>query len=196
MVREVEPGLLGVDERAFLLHVRAEHLAQRLVHEVRRRVVAHRAAPRVEVDARCDRVADRELAGRHFADMAVDVGLHLLRVLDREQRQAHAALGELAAVADLPAGLGVERRRVEHDDTALSGGERVDLRAVLVERDDAPVLGERLVTAKARLRPLVGERVAHLELRRCTRALALRVHRAIERPPRRCPRPVRAPRPR
>ena len=46
VVREVEARALGVDQRALLLHVRAEHLAQRLVHQVRRRVVAHRAAAR------------------------------------------------------------------------------------------------------------------------------------------------------
>ena len=88
VVREVEARLVGVDQRALLLHVRAEHLAQRLVHQVRRRVVAHRAAARVEVDLRRDRVADRQLAGLHLAVVAEDVGLDLLRVLDREERQA------------------------------------------------------------------------------------------------------------
>jgi hypothetical protein len=49
IVREVEARLLGIDQRAFLLHMAAEHLAQRLVHQVRRRVVAHGARARQHV---------------------------------------------------------------------------------------------------------------------------------------------------
>ena len=124
VVREVEARLVRVDERALLLHVGAQHLAQRLVHEVRRRVVAHRARARVVIDLGGHGVADRELARLHLADVAEDIGLDLLRVLDGEERQAGAALGKLAAVADLAAGLGVERRAVEDDDAALARGER------------------------------------------------------------------------
>ena len=40
-VRKVEAQMIGRDERAGLLHVRAEDVAQRGVHQVRRRVVAH-----------------------------------------------------------------------------------------------------------------------------------------------------------
>ena len=40
-VREVEAQVVGRDERAGLLHVRAEDIAQRGVHQVRRGVVAH-----------------------------------------------------------------------------------------------------------------------------------------------------------
>ena len=58
VVREVEARLVGIDERALLLHVRAEHLAQRLVHQVRGRVVAHRARARRLIDVRRDGVAD------------------------------------------------------------------------------------------------------------------------------------------
>src|SRR3954470_4979203 len=45
---------LGADQRAPLLHVRAEPLAQRLVHEMRHRMVAHRARAQSDVDARLD----------------------------------------------------------------------------------------------------------------------------------------------
>ena len=116
VVAEVEARLVLVDERALLLHVRAEHLAQRLVHEVRGGVVAHRARALVEVHLGRDRVAHRELAGLHHAVVAEDLGLDLLRVLHREEREADAALGELAAVAHLAAGFGVEGRAVEDHD--------------------------------------------------------------------------------
>ena len=50
-VREVETQAVGRDERARLLHVRAEHLAQRRVQQVRGRVVApRRVAARVVDD--------------------------------------------------------------------------------------------------------------------------------------------------
>jgi hypothetical protein len=172
----------AVDQRALLLDVRAEHLAQRLVHQVRGRVVAHRAPARLVVDVRRDRVADAQLAGPDLAQMPDDVRLDLLRVLDREQRQAHAGLGELAAVADLAARLGVERRAREHDDAALAGRQAVDLRAVAVQRDDLRLRRERVVAVEARLRAVVRERLAGLELRRRrVRACAARPSRCRRR---------------
>src|SRR5690606_15204633 len=106
VVAEVEARLLRIHQRALLLDMRAEHLAQRLVHQVRRRVVAHGAGARRAVHARMDGVADRDLAGDDFAVMSEDVGLDLLGVVDPEQRQAGTALGDLAAVADLAARFG------------------------------------------------------------------------------------------
>jgi hypothetical protein len=44
VVGEVEAGALGIDQRALLLHVAAQHFAQGLVHQVGGRVVAHGAA--------------------------------------------------------------------------------------------------------------------------------------------------------
>ena len=110
-----------------------------------------RAARRV-VDLRGHRVADPQLAGLHLALVPEHVGLHLLRVGDGEQRQARAALGEFAAVADLAAGLRVERRAVEHDDAVLARGERVDRGAVAVQRDDAAFLRQRVVAVERGLR--------------------------------------------
>jgi hypothetical protein len=43
---EVETGLVRIDLRALLLHMAAEHFAQRLVHQVRRRMVADGARAR------------------------------------------------------------------------------------------------------------------------------------------------------
>ena len=63
-VHEVEPQAIGRDERSGLLHVRAEHLAQRRVQQVRRRVVAARRVADVGVDLRGDDVADAQRAVR------------------------------------------------------------------------------------------------------------------------------------
>jgi len=80
--------------------VRPEHLAQRLVHEMGDRMVAHRALAARRFDARLDPVADLQRARPQRAMMAEYLGLDLLRILDREgARRAH----DFAVVADLPA---------------------------------------------------------------------------------------------
>ncbi len=61
-VHEVEAQAIGRDERARLLHVRAEHLAQRRVEQMRRRVIPARRVAHRRVDFRRDDVADAELA--------------------------------------------------------------------------------------------------------------------------------------
>ena len=59
-VHEVEAQPIGRDQRARLLDVRAEHLAQRRVQQVRRRVVAARRVADLGVDLRGDEVADAQ----------------------------------------------------------------------------------------------------------------------------------------
>ena len=85
-------------------------------------------------------VADAQPPGLQLALVAEDFGLDFLRVVDDERA---AGRDELAAVADLPARLGVERRAVEHDDRVLAGEDLFGLRAVLVERDHARLRGSR-----------------------------------------------------
>ena len=107
VVREVEARLVGIDQRALLLHVRAQHFAQRLVHQVRGRVVAHGAAcAHAASTFGRHRVADLQRAGLQHAVMAEHVGLDFLRVVDLED--AAAPIAQLAAVADLAAAI---RRR-------------------------------------------------------------------------------------
>ena len=163
-----------------MLNVWTEHVAQSLVHQMRRRMVAHRSSTRVLVDGSSDRVADFQLASLDFPDMADDIGLNFVRVFDAKQRQARAAFGELAAIADLTARFRIERRFVEDDKPALTGDQRVDGSAALVQRHDPPFIGQRLIAAKTRLRSRIGKRLAGLELRRSARAVALRLHRTME----------------
>ena len=58
-VRGVEAQPLGLDQRALLLHVAAEQLAQRRVQEVRRRVIAGRGRAPGAVHRRASRGACR-----------------------------------------------------------------------------------------------------------------------------------------
>jgi hypothetical protein len=106
---EVEAGLVGIDLRTLLLHVRAEHFAQRLVHQVRRRMVAHRAGARRGIDFRRDAAADFQCSGAHHAVVAEDAGLDLLRVFHGEDAVAGT---QFADIADLAAGFGIEGRVV------------------------------------------------------------------------------------
>ena len=73
------------------------------------------------VDLGGDRVAALQLTRLDLAVVAEHIGLDLLRVADAEKGQARAALGELAAVANLPSRLRIERRAIEHNHPALPG---------------------------------------------------------------------------
>ena len=104
---EVEAQAVRRDQRAFLLHVFAEHLAKRRMHEVRRRVIEPDGLAALVVDDRVDGVPDIELA---LFDRPVvnDRVAAFLCVHDLEQL---AGLGQDAGVADLAAAFGIERRR-------------------------------------------------------------------------------------
>ena len=57
-VREVEAQVAGIDQRARLLHMLAQHLAQRGMQQVRAGMVAHGGAADFVVDHGVDLVAD------------------------------------------------------------------------------------------------------------------------------------------
>ena len=121
VVAEVEAQPVGRHERALLLHVVAEHLAQRPVQEVGGGVVA------------ADGVAARRRRSRRSTswpgvDLALDDARHV--AVQAGQRRtavsstsARAGVGrDRAGVADLAAGLGVERRAVEDDARPVVAG--------------------------------------------------------------------------
>src|SRR5690606_2786121 len=97
---------VGRHERAPLEHVGTEHLAQRRVEQVRRRVVALRVVARRLLD-RGPYSERLTAAGELAIDVAQDRdspgdAAHLV------DHEAPAVAFDRAAVADLPAGLGVE----------------------------------------------------------------------------------------
>ena len=118
VVREVEARLPGIDQRALLLHVAAQHLAQRRVHQVRGGVVvgrSRRATRRSTCALTMSLTVSRPVL-QHTV-VAEHLGLDLLRVLHFE----HSVAGDqLSRVANLAARLGVEGRAVEHDDRLLA----------------------------------------------------------------------------
>src|SRR6185437_14550644 len=68
-VAEIEAHMIARDERSLLRHMLAEAPAQRLVDEVRHRMVGAQRRPPRQVYAQLDGVAHRERAARHRAEM-------------------------------------------------------------------------------------------------------------------------------
>ena len=116
-VRDIEAQPLGRDQRALLRHMIAEHEAQRLMQDMGRRMVgAGRRAGGV-IDREFDRHAgagraldDRDIMDDEVAELFA--GVAALR--------AEVVGGDFADVADLAAGLAVERRLVEDQRSALA----------------------------------------------------------------------------
>ena len=87
---------------------------------------------------------------------------------------------QFAAIAHLPAGLGVERRAVEHHHRGIAGLDAGDLRAFFIQRKHAPAEVERIVALKFGRLALEFYRLTHLEFIRGARPLALHLHRMLE----------------
>ena len=178
VVREIEACSLGVDQRALLLHMRAQHFAQCLVHQVRRAVVAHGLGALLGVDAGDEAVADLDLALDDAALVAKHRGLDLGRVLDDHAR---ARVAQLAGVADLATALGVEGRVVERDHHVVARACAIHRRAVDVDRCHRTLLADQmLVAVKRGIDAAVGQALRHLELARGAGLFALAVHRQVE----------------
>ncbi len=135
-MHEVEAQPIRRHQRAALRDVIAEHLPQRLVQQMRRRVIgADRCAPCV-IDLERQRHARLQRALLDRAEMHEEIAGLLLRIGDAER---DALAGHHAGVADLAAGLRIKRRLVQHDRAALAGLEAVDFLAVLAPaRDTTP----------------------------------------------------------
>ena len=129
-VREVEAQLVGPHRRPGLLHVVAEHLAQRGVQQVRRRVVRHR---REALATSCTTASTRVPAVRSAMAAELDdehlVVAELEHVDDLEPRLL-AVDHEVARVAHLTAARGVERRLLELHELARAAAGAVSTTAV------------------------------------------------------------------
>src|SRR5262249_50849181 len=108
-VREVEAQLVGAHGRARLPDMFAEHLTERLVHHVRRRVVGHRREPH--------RPRHHRAYARSLGEALALEGQRLVVLEPRGLNQLRTRAGflvlDVAGVGDLAAALGVERRLLE-----------------------------------------------------------------------------------
>src|SRR5580704_1956385 len=176
-VREVEAQPIGRDQRAFLRDVVAEHVLERVVEQVRGRVVrADPLAARV-VDVELDLVADAQRPGLDLADQHVHVAGRLLGLVDADFR---TGAEHDAGVADLAAGLAVERRLVERECDGRARGGFVDALAVDNDRLQRAFTGDAatFVARELRRAELARELLEHgLDRRIVDRELALRAGR-------------------
>ncbi len=135
VVGEVEPQPVGRHQRAALLDVRPEHLAQRGVQQVGGGVVPAR------------RVAGRVVHGGHHGVTRLQVACgdldpvkaRTVRArLDQSphQREGASLARERADVRHLAARLDVERRAVERDEAGLAFGQHVDRLPLVVQRGE------------------------------------------------------------
>ena len=131
---KVEAQALWRDQRAGLMHVIAQPLAQCRVQYVGGRVVAHDVPAPLGVDDGLGRVADLNRAAGHRAAMNDQAGQRTRHAchLDRPNGDLHA-LGEvvnLARVGDLTAAFHVEGRRRQDDFDFAAGVGPLDNLAV------------------------------------------------------------------
>ena len=151
-MREVEAQPVRRNQRAFLRDVIAEHLAQRLMQQMRRRVVgADRRAARV-IDGERERLANLQRPLFHLADVDEQVAGFLLRIGYGEAN----AVRVIAPVSPVwPPDSRIERRLVDDDGTALAGLEFGDFLAVAHQRRDDAFRRLRLVAEEfGRAEPL------------------------------------------
>ncbi len=129
-MNEVEAQPVRRHQRAALRDMVAKHLPQCLVQQMRRRVIgADRRTPdMIDFEQQCRTRLQRALF--HRADMHEEIAGLLLGVGDTKP---HAFAGHHAGIADLAAGLRIERRLVQNDGAGLAGLEAFDLLAVLHE---------------------------------------------------------------
>ena len=173
--RDVERRVVRADPRALLDDLVAEGLAQRLVQQVRGRVVSRNLRPARRVDRRAGRVADSDLTGDDRSEVRDHTIRGLLGVLD-----AHApgGRGDGSGVADLPTRLCVERTALDEHLDRIALRCTLDRLAVLAQRGDLAV-GRELAIA-GELRPWkILDRRPHL-LDGASRPLTLGRHRRLE----------------
>ena len=126
---EVEAQPVGRDERALLRHMIAEDEPQRLVQDMGRGMVgAGRRAGGV-IDGELDRQRRRARSPSTIETSCTMRSPSFLRVSTTAARKPGA--GDFADVADLAAGLAVERRLVEDERAFLARLQPLDLHAVL-----------------------------------------------------------------
>ena len=173
-MREVEAQLVGIDQRAGLMHRTAEHVAQRVMQDVGRGMIEARGVAAEAIDFELDARAAGEVGGvaaQDAPDMN-DRAFGFARVGHFEKR-ARCGLDN-AAVADLAAAFGIEDCLGDDDGDVIAvlaaGGEHFGLAFVVVVADEA----RRGAGAETELRR------NGVILARGASALLLLVHQAVE----------------
>ena len=116
---EVKSHRVAVDELTRLLDMRAEHLAERRLKQVRRRVVAACRHSGFIVIGNLNGIADAELSVLHLAGVQEYAGIVLSCIFHRYDNIFSI---NYADVSHLTAAFGVAYRAVKHDNGFFSFG--------------------------------------------------------------------------
>ncbi len=149
---EVEAETIGFDERSFLGDVRAKHIAQRRMQQVRRRVIGANLLAALMVDFELGPVADLDRALGQAPDMRMQAAGLLQRVIDREFGAVRKP--DDAMIASLTAAFGVKGRAVEHERARLALRHGMAFLAVRDDRGERPfavlsAIAEEFIAARA-----------------------------------------------
>jgi hypothetical protein len=182
-VGEVEAQALRRHERAGLTGVRAKHPAQGGMKEVGARMIARRVAALLSVYLGDHVVVDGDAPLDDAPAVEDEAALGALRIPHLE---ATGGAADLADVADLAAGLGVERRLEQHDLRLVALLRAVDRPAAGDDAGDSGLMAAGLIPHEAGLD--VGEGgvglrrlgLAEAEAGGGAGALPLRVHLPLE----------------
>ena len=156
----------------------AEHFAQRLVHQVRDRVVASHGGARFLRDLRREHVAHLHRAFLHMRHVAEDAFLDAIGFRDSQERRA---VFKHAGVAHLAAHFRVEGGLVQNDDHVVARRAFLNLHAALVEGEHLGIgFGKGVVALKDVVFARVENVRRNLELTRGARLCFLLGHGAVK----------------
>lgn len=152
------------------------------MQQMRGRVVEDGLAATLHVDAACQHIAQYQRTFGDAPDMAMELAGKLLGVGDLD---GDIATAQLAAIADLATGLGIERRTVGEHDNLVAGFRAFDRTTLLEQRHDLERIGVIGLVAQKHRRRHGGDQIgrqcdAATELAGGTRGLALTLHGELE----------------
>ena len=158
--------------------MRAQHLAQGLVHQVRRAVVAHRVGTLHGIHPGREGVAYLDLTFHHAAVVAKHRRLDLQGVF---HHHARAAVAQFTGIPRLATALGVEGCVVQHHHHVLAGARLLYGGTIHIQgRDFAGLAHQVLVAVEGGVHAAVLQALLHLELARRACLFALALHGRIE----------------
>src|SRR5271165_5045639 len=117
-MREIEAQLIRVDQRALLCDVRAERFPQRLMQEMRCRMIGANGCASRAIHVQLDRIADFQRALLDGTDMREDFSKLLPRFRDLEMHALRSH--DHAVIADLSAGFAIKGRLIDDDDAFVA----------------------------------------------------------------------------
>ena len=139
---EVEAQIVRRHQRAFLLHMVAQHVTQGGVHQVGGRVITHDGATAIHIHVGGHFLAHFQAAAFHLAQ----VHMGRLAFFGIGHRKTVVALHQETTVAHLTTGFCIKRRAGQHYHAFFPGQESVHRFAVLEQADDFVFVRQFFVT--------------------------------------------------